>query len=123
VKHAELEILFEQHDELQNLAHWWKIMEVYVKKFKSQGELVVAACDPEILGNCYREGKLVLDVKREFYEGLLVSCKKALEEIESSTIANIVGERIISEAIRAGLICEECVLTVAKVPHAQRIVI
>lgn len=98
-------------------------MDVYVKKFKSQGELVVAACDPEHIGRCYQEGKLILDVKREFYQGSLVSFEKALEEIESSTIANIVGERIVSEAIKAGLICEEGVLRVASVPHAQRIVI
>ncbi len=98
-------------------------MDVYVKKFESQGELVVAVCDPEIIGNCYQEGKLILDVKREFYEGSLVSFEKALEEIESSTIANIVGEKIVSEAIKAGLICEECVLRIARVPHAQRIVI
>jgi hypothetical protein len=98
-------------------------MDVYVKKFKSQGELVVAVCDPELLGRSYQEGKLTLDVKREFYQGSLVTFEEALQSIESSTIANIVGERIVSEAIKAGLICEECVLRVASVPHAQRIVI
>jgi hypothetical protein len=98
-------------------------MNVYVKKFESRGELIVAVCDPELIGKCYQEGRLILDVKREFYQGSLVSFEKALEEIESSTIANIVGERIVSEAIKAGLVCEECVLRVASVPHAQRIVI
>ena len=98
-------------------------MEVYVKKFLSDGEVVVAACDPEILGKCFNEGRLRLEVKKEFYEGSLLSVEEALAVIESSTIANIVGERIVSNAIKAGLICEESVLRVSDVPHAQRVVV
>jgi hypothetical protein len=98
-------------------------MEVYVKKFLSSGEVVVAACDPEILGRCFKEGSLVLEVKKEFYQGNLLSIEEALAVIESSTIANIVGERIVSNAIKAGLICEESVLRVSDVPHAQRVVV
>ena len=98
-------------------------MEVCVKKFHSKGELVVAACDPEVLGKCFKEGKLVLDVKKDFYEGTLLSVEDALAVIESSTIANIVGDRIVSNAIKAGLICEESVLRISNVPHAQRIVL
>jgi hypothetical protein len=98
-------------------------MGIYVKKFLSKGEVVVAACDPELLGKCFKEGRLVLDVKKEFYQGNLLSVEEALSTIESSTIANIVGERIVSNAIKAGLICEESVLRVSKVPHAQRVVV
>jgi hypothetical protein len=98
-------------------------MDVYVNKFLSKGEVVVAACDPEILGKCFKEGKLVLEVKKEFYQGNLLSIEEALAAIESSTIANMVGERIISNAIKAGLICEESVLRISDVPHAQRVVV
>jgi hypothetical protein len=98
-------------------------MGVCVKKFHSRGEVVVAACDPELLGKCFREGRLILEVKKDFYEGTLLSVEDALAVIESSTIANIVGERIVSNAIKAGLICEESVLRISNVPHAQRIVI
>ncbi|WXG42951.1 MAG: DUF424 family protein [Promethearchaeati archaeon SRVP18_Atabeyarchaeia-1] len=98
-------------------------MEIYLKEFHSKGDVVVAACDPELLGKCFKEGRLVLDVRKEFYEGSLVSVEEALAAIESSTIANIVGEKIVFNAIKAGLICEESVLTISKVPHAQRIVL
>jgi hypothetical protein len=98
-------------------------MDIYVKKFHSKGDTVVAACDPELIGKCFKEGKLVLEVKKEFYEGALLSLEDALATIESSTIANIVGETIVSSAIKAGLICEDCVIRVSKVPHAQRIVV
>jgi hypothetical protein len=98
-------------------------MNVYVRKFKSQGETVVAVCDCELLGKCFREGKLILEVKREFYEGSLASVKDALKVIETSTIANIVGQRIVSEAIKAGLVCEESVIRISGVPHAQMIVL
>nr|MDO8132708.1 DUF424 family protein [Candidatus Njordarchaeum guaymaensis] len=98
-------------------------MDVYVRKFKSQGETVVAVCDCGLLGKCFQDGKLVLDVKREFYEGSLASVEDALKVIETSTIANIVGEKIVSRAIKAGLICEESVIRISGVPHAQMIVL
>jgi hypothetical protein len=98
-------------------------MEVYLREFKSQRDVVVAVCDRELLGKCFKEGKLTLDVRKEFYEGTLVSIDGALQTIESSTIANIVGEKIISKMIEAGLICEESVIRVSGVPHAQRVVI
>jgi hypothetical protein len=98
-------------------------MTVYVRKFKSQGETVVAVCDCGLLGKCFHEGKLILEVKREFYEGSLASVEDALKVIEASTIANIVGEGIVSKAIKAGLVCEESVIRISGVPHAQMIVL
>jgi hypothetical protein len=121
--HAEREILFEQPDETGETTRRGRNMAIYVKKFLSKGEVVVAACDPEILGKCFKEGNLVLDVKKEFYQGNLLSLEDALSVIESSTIANIVGENIVSNAVKSGLICEESVLRVSNVPHAQRIVV
>ena len=84
-----------------------------------QGELMISICDRECLGNTYREGKLVLKVTSQFYGNNLVTLEKALSELKRATIANLVGENIIKECIKTGLIHEKGVIRVDGIPHAQ----
>ena len=81
-------------------------------------ETIVSVCDSELLGKKLEEGKLKLEVDREFYEGKEASIEECLEAIEEATIANLVGS-IIEPAIEAGHISEEHVLTIEDVQHAQ----
>lgn len=92
---------------------------VYLKKYESGGEVLVAVCDENLLGRRFTEGRLVLDVKKEFYGGVLVTIDEAIRELKKATIANIVGENIVREALKEGLIHEEAILWVSNVPHAQ----
>ena len=92
---------------------------IYVKVYRVQGEVVVAACDEELLGKTFREGELKLEVKERFYRGELLD-ESALEPLlEEATIANLVGERCVSKAIELGYVGEDRVLRVEGVPHAQ----
>lgn len=92
---------------------------VYVKVFITSREVVVAACDREVLGKVFREGDIVLNVNEEFYKGELVTLTEALNIIKKATIANLVGKNIVSKAIEKGLVHPEAVIYVSKVPHAQ----
>ncbi len=92
---------------------------VYVKVFIVNREVLVAACDREVLGKVFREGNIVLNVSEEFYKGELVTLTEALNVIKKATIANLVGRNIISKAIEKGLVHPEAVIYVDKVPHAQ----
>jgi hypothetical protein len=92
---------------------------IYIKVYRVQGEVLLAACDEELLGKTFREGELKLEVKERFYKGELVE-ESALEGLlEEATIANLTGERCVSKAIELGYVDEERVLRIEGVPHAQ----
>lgn len=84
-----------------------------------QGEFLVSICDQECMGNTYREGEVSLKVTPKFYGEQLVPLEKAIQELKKATIANLVGNAIIKECIRCGLIHEKGVIWIDGVPHAQ----
>ncbi|MHA1583556.1 MAG: DUF424 domain-containing protein [Candidatus Baldrarchaeia archaeon] len=94
-------------------------MRVYLKVRRVQKEVVVAVCDENLLGKKFKEGRLRLHVKEDFYGGQLVSIKEGVDAIKEATIANIVGENIIRKLIEEGLIIEEAVIKIAGIPHVQ----
>ncbi len=92
---------------------------IYIKVYRVQGEVLLAACDEELLGKTFKEGELKLEVKERFYKGELVE-ESALEGLlEEATIANLTGQRCVSKAIELGYVDEERVLRIEGVPHAQ----
>jgi hypothetical protein len=80
---------------------------------------LVAACDAELLGKILTFGKITFHVRREFYEGLLVDVKEAIELIKKAPNSNLVGSKIIDEALRQGLVHPHAILDIAGVPHTQ----
>ncbi|NJE46285.1 DUF424 domain-containing protein [Thermococcus sp. GR7] len=92
---------------------------IYIKVYRVQGEVLLAACDEELLGKTFREGELQLEVKERFYKGELVE-EDALESLlEEATIANLTGERCVKKAIELGYVDEDRVLRIQGIPHAQ----
>ena len=84
-------------------------------------ELLVAACDLDVLGKTFEEGDLRLEVNEGFYTGEKVDLRLLLEVLALASIANLVGQETVQAAIGAGYIDPECVLRVAGVPHAQMV--
>ncbi|NJE07066.1 DUF424 domain-containing protein [Thermococcus sp. M39] len=94
-------------------------MKIYVKVYRVQGEILLAACDEELLGKTFREGELKLEVKERFYKGELRDIEDLERLLEEATIANLVGERCVNKAIELGYVSEDRVLYIQGVPHAQ----
>ncbi|WP_297512132.1 DUF424 domain-containing protein [Thermococcus sp.] len=92
---------------------------IYVKVYRVQGEVLLAACDEELIGKTFREGELKLEVKERFYKGELVEEERLGELLEEATIANLTGERCVAKAIELGYVDPERVLRIEGVPHAQ----
>lgn len=92
---------------------------IYVKVYRVQGEVLLAACDEELIGKTFREGELKLEVKERFYKGELVEEDRLESLLEEATIANLTGERCVSKAIELGYVDPERVLRIEGVPHAQ----
>ena len=94
-------------------------MDVYVNLKKLGRNVLLAICDCELLGRTLREGKIVFQVKDEFYNGGKVSVEEAVSMIENSTIVNLVGKNCVEKAIAKGYVHPEAVLRIEGVPHAQ----
>ncbi|MDD1756916.1 MAG: DUF424 family protein [Methanomassiliicoccales archaeon] len=92
---------------------------ITLRMYRQRGEVVLAACDKELMGKSFKEGKLKLEVCPSFYEGEDASEEVLLNRLRNATIANLVGERTVAVATKHGLVDEECVLRIEGVPHVQ----
>lgn len=91
-----------------------------MKVWKIQsGGMIVAVCDCDIMGKKICEGKLVLDITKDFYGGEQVSCEAATDILRKATIANLVGEDAVRCGIDAGVVHEDAIIRIGGVPHAQ----
>ena len=90
-----------------------------VKRHISEGHILIAACDLDLLGKTLEDGDLCLEVRESFYGGEKVGPDILGRLLEMSTMANLVGKRAIALAIEMGIVNEDCVIFVKGVPHAQ----
>ena len=83
---------------------------------------IIAVCDAELLGKRFEQDNMQIDVYEEFYGG----DKKTKEEViellrdaakEDSTF-NLVGEKSVNAAIKAGIIGKEGIIKIQGIPHA-----
>lgn len=89
-------------------------------KLKKIGRnVLLAICDAEILGKTLKDGKIVFQVKEDFYKGARVNVDEAMCMIENSTIVNMIGKNVVKRAIEKGYVHPEAVLDIRGVPHAQ----
>jgi len=94
-------------------------LEVYVKIRRWGQQILLAACDAEVLGKTFKESGIVFEVKEEFYKGFKTNIEEAVNLIEKSTIVNLVGTRIVKKAIERGYVHPEAVIKICGVLHAQ----
>lgn len=94
-------------------------MEVYVKIRRWGGQVLLAACDADVLGRTLQDSNIVFEVKEEFYKGFKTNLEEAVNLIEKSTIVNLVGSKIVKKAIERGYVHPEAVIEISGVLHAQ----
>ena len=94
---------------------------MYMKKYDTEGQLIVAVCDKDIIGKKFREGELVLKLEEGFYKGDKVSEEEVKEALSCATIANIAGEKSIACAVECGCIDPETIIFIEGIPHAQMV--
>ncbi len=97
-------------------------MQVYLNQMRREGEYIVAICDYDLIGQSFEEGDRCIHISENFYKGKLVPIEEGIAAMGKATIANIVGERIVSEALKAHLIHERGIIRIQNVPHAQVVV-
>ncbi len=95
---------------------------MFVNIIKSYRDVVVI-CDKELLGKKFEEGKFQLDIKESFYKGKEVDEGAGIEimkkmSAEDATF-NIVGEKSINTALKAGIISTEEIGKIKGIPFAM----
>ena len=92
-----------------------------VKIIKSYRE-IVSICDSDLIGRTFEEGNFQLDLKESFYNGEEMSEEQTLNLIETMSkedaTFNIVGEKSINTALKAGIIEKEGIKNIQNIPFA-----
>ncbi|OYT27152.1 MAG: hypothetical protein B6U97_02305 [Candidatus Altiarchaeales archaeon ex4484_96] len=96
---------------------------MYVKTHHVQGEVLVAACDCDILGKKFVDGEHVFEVSIDFYMGEKHKLNTLRSLYDKASILNLAGEKTIDKAIDEGFVDEGNVIEIAGVKHAQVVVI
>jgi len=94
-------------------------LEVYANLRKWGQCVLLATCDAELLGKILREGKIVFEIREEFYKGPKMTVEEAIELMKQSTIVNMIGHNVVKKAIEKGLVHPDAVLKISGIPHAQ----
>jgi len=94
---------------------------MFVKIIKAYRN-TIAICDSDLLGKKFEEGKFQLDVKESFFGGDEISGEKLIEIIkkmsgEDATF-NIIGEKSIEIALKAGIISQNGIKKIQGIPFA-----
>jgi hypothetical protein len=92
---------------------------IALKVYNTQNEVMVAACDTELIGKTFEDGDYQIQVSSEFYDDLKVNPETFLSHLQQATIINLVGEHVINHAVKAGILDEEGIIRIKGVPHAQ----
>ena len=96
-----------------------KVDEVFLRVFKDAKHTLVAVCDTGILGETFREGKLKLEVKADFYKGMPTSIPDALRAVNSADMANLAGNQIVKAAVQEGLVDPSAIIQIGGISHVQ----
>ena len=94
---------------------------MYMKKYDTEGQKIVAVCDRNIIGKKFKEGILVLKLDECFYKGAVVCEEEVKDALLGATMANIAGEKSIACAVACGCIDPDTVIFIEGIPHAQMI--
>ena len=92
---------------------------IYVKIHRATDDIILAACDEEVLGKTFAGGEARITVSERFYNGELVPEEAFIQRMESASIMNLVGERVIALAVERGHVSEDCIIEIGGVKHAQ----
>lgn len=96
---------------------------VYVKRHVSDGNVVLAICDYELIGKKIvdNDKKITIYIDPVFYQGDLLTINEAVELLREAVIANLIGRNIVEAAVENGLVLKESVIEIAGIPHVQLI--
>jgi len=94
---------------------------IVMRVHRVRSEMVVAACDEELIGRRLPVGSAgrTVTVSPQFYGERLVSAEELRWALKRCTIANLLGPRVLAEAEAAGVVTAGAHGQLGGVPHAE----
>ena len=81
-----------------------------------QGSLMVDICDLDLIGNKLEQNGLVVNLTKEYFQQQVIEAGQAGELLKKCAIANLVGERIVNQALSMKMAKEASVKRISGVP-------
>jgi hypothetical protein len=97
--------------------------QMYLKTHRSGRDVLIAVCDCNLMGKKFAEGHLQVEICADFFGDELASTKDVEIALSAATIANLVGEQAVGQAVKLGYVAEENVLVIEGIPCAQMVLI
>lgn len=98
-------------------------MKVSCRIYEQKDDVLLAACDKDLLGSTLKEGEIHLTVKENFYGGEILDIdsdkKKLHAKFKKATIGNLVGSNVVEAAIEAKFGNENDIMRIDGIPHLQ----
>ena len=92
-----------------------------VKVHPHEREVVVAACDEDLLGKTIDGGRVRITVNESFYGGQQLDEEALIQRMGIATILNIVGNDVVEVALREGFVSPDSVMDIGGVKHAHAV--
>ena len=96
------------------------LMKVYLKIHIRDDCETIACCDEELLNQIFKEGNLRIEISNRFFGGRLINLEEAISILQNASFFNIVGEKIIKEAINRKILTKEGVRYINGIPMALK---
>ena len=93
---------------------------IIAKKSGPHGLLLVIT-DANLLGKKFEEGKIQLDMSKEFYQGEEVSKQEVLNFLETAQHLHLTGKEAVALGVAAGRVDKKKILLVCEIPHAESV--
>lgn len=94
---------------------------MFIKIHKAYRD-VIAICDKELLGKQFEEKEKTLNIRESFYKGEEKSQEEIIELmkdlVKEDATFNIVGEKSVACALKAGIIKKQGIKKVSGIPYA-----
>ncbi len=81
-----------------------------------QGSIMVDICDIELIGNKLEQDGLVINLTKEYYQQQVIGQPDAQELLQKCDIANLVGDKIVRQALELKLAKEASIRKISGVP-------
>jgi uncharacterized protein len=91
-------------------------MNYALRTMKYQGSTMVNICDIELVGTKLEHGDIVVDITKEYFQQEIIEENKAKNLLQTCSIANLVGERIVDQAIKLRLAKEISIKRICGIP-------
>ncbi|NAL77546.1 DUF424 family protein [Nitrososphaera sp. AFS] len=87
-----------------------------IRSIPYHGSTMINICDLELVGKQIEENNLVIRLSKEYFQQEIIEDLAAQRLLMDCAIANLVGQRIVANAIRLNLAKRASIKTISDIP-------